>query len=108
VTALGAVENHIYQGRPMKAEAQPVPVVNTMPYARDDRLFAGRPAKGTGYLTYLAGLSSTQRHEFGSTDPDVCISAGFVGRTLCRDCDARQSTAPAILRIPPHGDARHV
>jgi hypothetical protein len=92
----------------MRAEAQPIPVVNTMSCAGDDRLFVRRLAKGTDYLTFLAALSSTQRHEFGSNDLDVCISPGFICQTLCCDCDARQSTVPAVLRIPPHGDAGHV
>jgi hypothetical protein len=72
----------------MRAEAQPIPVVNTMSCAGDDRLFVRRLAKGTDYLTFLAGLSSTQRHEFGSTDLDVCISPGFhlLDTLLCLRC----------------------
>jgi len=108
VTASGAVDGHTYQGTPMRAEARPIPVANTMSYTRDDRLFVRRPATRTGYLTFLAEFSSTQRHEVGSTDLNVCILPDFICQTLCLECDVKESRAPPALRIPPHEDARHV
>jgi hypothetical protein len=92
----------------MRVEAQSIPVMNTMPHTRDDRLAFRRPVKGTGCLTVLAGFASSQRREFGATDLNVYIPRGFVYQTLCRGCDAKESTAPPKLRISPHEDASDV